>query len=168
MNRSETIASYFMRIAELRDQLGDIGEMVPDRELSTYVLRGLLESWKSFVQSVSGHSKMLKYDRLWVDCSEEGARLATKHGNAYDENWALAARSSDWKGKKKSDRKDFHRRDRRDRRDDRLSSSRSRDKRDYSKVQCFGCKELGNIRRDCPKKRVSKKLLEQRLMMSSP
>ena len=31
MNRSNTIASYFMRIAELRDQLGDISETVPDK-----------------------------------------------------------------------------------------------------------------------------------------
>ena len=60
MSRSKTIASYFMRIAELRDQLGDIGEIVPDRELSTYVLY----SWESFIQSVSGRSKMPKYDRL--------------------------------------------------------------------------------------------------------
>ena len=133
MNRSKFIASYFMRIADLRDQLGDIGEIVTDKELSTYVFRGLLDSWESFVQSVSGHSKMPKYDRLWVDYFEE-ARLVAKHGNAYDESQALAACSSHWKGKKKSDRKDFHRRDRRDIRDDGPSSSRSRDGRDYSKV----------------------------------
>ena len=49
MNRSETIASYFMRIAELRDRLGDIGEIVLNKELSTYILRGLPKSWESFV-----------------------------------------------------------------------------------------------------------------------
>ena len=94
MNKSESVASYFMRIADLRDQLGDILETVPDRELSTYVLRALPDSWESFIQSVSGRSKMPKYDRLWVDYYEEEARLAAKHGNAYDENQALAARAS--------------------------------------------------------------------------
>ena len=94
MNRSESVASYFMRIANLRDQLGDIGEIVQDREISTYILRGLPDSWESFIQSVSGHSKMPKYDRLWADCSEEEARLAAKHGNAYDENQVLTAHSS--------------------------------------------------------------------------
>ena len=49
MNRAESVASYFMRIADLRDQLGDIGETVPDRELSTYILRGLPDSWESFI-----------------------------------------------------------------------------------------------------------------------
>ena len=135
-----------MRIAELRDQWGDIGETVPDKELSTDLLRGLPDSWESFIQSVSGCSKMPKSDRLWVDCSEEEARLAAKHGNAYDENQVLAARSSHQKGKKKFDRKDFYRRYRDDRRYDRPSSSRNRDRRDYLKVQCFGCKELGHIK----------------------
>ena len=51
------------------------------------------------------------------------------------------------------DRKNFYRRDRDDRRYDSLSSSRNRDKRDYSKVQCFGCKELGHFRRDCLKEK---------------
>ena len=31
MNRSDSVASYFMRIVELRDQLGDIGEIVANR-----------------------------------------------------------------------------------------------------------------------------------------
>ena len=75
MNRSESVASYFVRIAKLRDQLGDIGETVPDRELSTYVLRRLPDSWESFIQSVSGRSKMPIYDRLWRSfgrCGSEG------------------------------------------------------------------------------------------------
>ena len=124
--------------------MGDIGEIVLDREISTYVLRGLPDSWESFIQSVSGRSKMPKYDRLWADCSEEEARLAAKHGNAYDENQALAARSSHQKGKKKFVRKDFYRKDGDDRRYDGLSYSSNR--KDYSKVQCFGCKKLGHIK----------------------
>ena len=100
-----------MRIADLRDQLGDMGETVPDIELSTYVLRGLPDSWESFIQSVCGRSKMPKYDRLWTDCSEEEARLVAKHGNSHDENRALAARSSHQKGKKKFIKKDYFKKD---------------------------------------------------------
>ena len=105
MNRSKSVASYFMRIADLRDQLGDIGETVPNKELSTYILRGLPNSWESFIHSVSGCSKMPKYGKLWANCSEEEARFAAKHGNAYDENQAVATRSSHQKGKKKFDRR---------------------------------------------------------------
>ena len=96
---------------------------------------------------------MPKYDRLWANCSEEEARLAAKHGNTYDENQALAVCSSHQKGKKRFDRKDFYRRYRDDRRYDGSSYSSNRDRRDYSKVQCFGCKELGHIKRDFPKEK---------------
>ena len=86
--------------------MGDIGETVPDKELSTYVLRGLPDSWESFIQSVCRRSKMPKYERLWADCSEEEARLAAKHGNSHDENQALAAHSVHHKGKKKFNKND--------------------------------------------------------------
>ena len=152
-NMSKSIASYFMRIANLRDQLGDIGETVLEREISTYILRGLPNSWDSFILTVSGHSTMPKYERLWDDCSEEEARLVAKHGNTYHENQALAARSNHQKGKKKFDMRDFYRRDRDDRRYDRLISSSNRDRRDYLKVKCFGCKELGHFRQDFPKEK---------------
>ena len=49
MNMSESVASYFMRIADLRVQLGDIGEIVSHRDISTYVLRGLPESLESLI-----------------------------------------------------------------------------------------------------------------------
>ena len=138
------IGSYFRRIVELRDQLGDIGEIVSDKYICTYVLRGLPDSCESFIQSASGCSKIPKYDRLWVHCSEEDARLAGKHGNTYDENQALLDHSSHQKGKKKFVMKDFYRKDHDDRRYD--GSSYSSNRKDYSKVQCFGCKELGHIK----------------------
>ena len=95
------------------------------------------------------------YDKLWVDCSKDEARLTAKHGNAYDENQALATSSSHHKGKKKFDRRDLYRRDRDDRRYD--GSSYSSNRRDYSKTQCFGCKELGHIKRDCLKEKGKKR-----------
>ena len=61
MKRSESVDSYFTRVAEIKDQLGNVGEVIPDKELSTYILRGLLDSWESFVQSVSGHDQLPKY-----------------------------------------------------------------------------------------------------------
>ena len=84
--------SYFTRVAEIKDQLGNVGEEIRDKELSIYILRGLLDAWESFVQSVTGCDNLPKYDRLWADCVEEEARLAAKHGGDHDDNQALAAR----------------------------------------------------------------------------
>ena len=67
--------SYFIRVAEIRDQLGNAGEEIPEKELSIYILSGLLNTWESFVQSVTGRDNLPKYDRLWADCVEEESRL---------------------------------------------------------------------------------------------
>ena len=49
MTRSKSVASYFTRVTELRDQLGDIGETIYDKDLSIHILRGFPNSWESFV-----------------------------------------------------------------------------------------------------------------------
>jgi hypothetical protein len=69
MTRADSIASYFMKVSELRDQLGAIGEIVTDREFVMITLNGLRKSWEPFIQSVSGQSKLPKFDCLWADCT---------------------------------------------------------------------------------------------------
>ena len=82
--------------------MGNAGEVVLDKELSIYILRGLPNTWESFVQTVTSRDTLPKYDRLWADCTEEESRLMAKNGEPREENQALAAR---WKGKQK---KSFH------------------------------------------------------------
>ena len=53
MKKSESVDSYFSRIAEIRDQLGNVGEVVLDKDLSIYIVRGLPNTWESFVQTMS-------------------------------------------------------------------------------------------------------------------
>ena len=98
MKKSESEDSYFTRVAEIRDQLGNAGEEIPDKELSIYILRGLPITWESFVQSVTGRDNLPMYDQLWADCTKEESRLMAKTGETREENQALAAR---WKGKQK-------------------------------------------------------------------
>ena len=102
MKKSESIDSYFARIAEIKNQLGNVGEVIPDKELSIYIVRGLPNPWETFVQTVTGRDTLPSYDRLWSNCTEEEARLMAKNGETRDEDQALVAR---WKGKKK---RQFH------------------------------------------------------------
>jgi hypothetical protein len=172
MKKSESVDSYFTRIAEIEDQLGNAGEVVPYKELSIYIVRGLPNTWESFVQTVTGRDSLPKYDRLWSDCTEEESRLMAKNGETHEEDQALAAR---WKGKQK---KLFHQKNqeerpnyrnegrpnnryegrlnnRNDRRfdnkfDRRLVKRRQDKKPDSKKIKCYGCEGYGHIRRDCP------------------
>ena len=60
MNKGETIASYFMRITELRNQLSKNGHVYDENELTMIALRGLPPSWKTFRQGVCARSKLPK------------------------------------------------------------------------------------------------------------
>lgn len=62
ITRADSIASYFMEVSKLRDQLGAIGEIVADREFVMITLNGLPQSWEPFIQSVSGRSKLPKLE----------------------------------------------------------------------------------------------------------
>jgi hypothetical protein len=49
MSKSDTVASYLMRITQIRDQLVAIGEVVDDIELVNVALNGFPGSWEPFV-----------------------------------------------------------------------------------------------------------------------
>ena len=111
MIRANSIASYLMKIFELRDQLSTIEEMVEGRELFMMTLSGLPPSWEAFIQSISGGSELPKFDQLWADCTQEEARLVARgrlHGSQHEESQALTtyAEKGKGKGRKKQGRKD--------------------------------------------------------------
>ena len=98
LKKLESVDSYFARIAEIKNQLGNASEVILDKELSIYIVHGLLNYWETFIQTVIGRDTLPSYDHLWSDCTEEEARLMAKNGETRDEDQALATH---WKGKKK-------------------------------------------------------------------
>ena len=64
MTKSENIASYFMRITELRDKLRSKGDNFEEKELVMTTLSCLPPSWESFIQTISGRTKLPKFDML--------------------------------------------------------------------------------------------------------
>jgi len=48
VSKEEGIASYFMRISEIRDQLQELGDIMFDKEMTTIVLNALLEERGKF------------------------------------------------------------------------------------------------------------------------
>jgi hypothetical protein len=103
MTKSDTVATFFMKISEIRGQLGAIGEIISDRELVMITLNGLPSHWEPFIQSISGRSKLPKFDRLWADCTQEETRLAARgmQCSHHDENQALATHARKSKGKRR-------------------------------------------------------------------
>ncbi|KAH9293142.1 hypothetical protein KI387_041649, partial [Taxus chinensis] len=50
MSKTDTMASYLMKLAELRDQIGAVGDEVKDNELVQIALNGFSPLWHNFVQ----------------------------------------------------------------------------------------------------------------------
>jgi len=53
MTKDDTVASYFVRISQLRDQLQAIEEVIPEKEIVNIALNGLSRSWDAFAVSMN-------------------------------------------------------------------------------------------------------------------
>ena len=78
MTRSDSIATYFMKISELKYHLSSIGESIENRELVMTTLNDLPPSWEPFILSLSGRLTFPKFYRLWENYTQEETRLATR------------------------------------------------------------------------------------------
>ena len=54
MTKSENIASYFMRITELRDKLKSSADNLEEKDLVMTTLNGIPPYCESFIQNISG------------------------------------------------------------------------------------------------------------------
>jgi hypothetical protein len=52
MTNSDNVASYLMRITQIRDQLAVVGETVLDEELVNVALNGFTKAWQRFIMGI--------------------------------------------------------------------------------------------------------------------
>ena len=65
-------------------------------------LNGLPPSWESFIQTISGRTKLPKFDKLWAKCTHEETRIAAcqrLHGTQPKENQAFVSHTKKDKGR---------------------------------------------------------------------
>jgi hypothetical protein len=142
MNKSETIANFFTRISQIKDQLAALGDPVEDVELVTTMLNGFSPSWDPFVQGICARRKLPKFDKLWANCSQEESRLMSKKQKVDDEeNQALAAQVKKRKEREGNPKK----------------PTRPRYKKDASKIRCYSCQKLGHYAFQCSNRNEKEK-----------
>jgi hypothetical protein len=145
MIKYDTTATFFMKISEIRDQLGAIGEIIIDKELVMITLNALPSHWEPFIQSISGRSDLPQFDHLWADCTQEETRLIARglQDSHHNENQALDSHTKKGRRKGRSFSKAFN--------DKKNSTTPGHEQRkDISKIQCFRCDKYGHIERNCP------------------
>jgi hypothetical protein len=107
MAKGESVASYLTRVAQVKDELAVVGEVIADSELVCISLKGFTKDWDMFFKCVVGREKLLDWSRLWDDFTQEeiwersqGKYQEKKDGGASEENVALIGKR---KGKKKGE-----------------------------------------------------------------
>jgi len=112
MNMSDAVATYFIRVSHLKDQLKAIRYFIDDAKVVTVDLNGFPPSWDPFVQGICVRPELPKFERLWIDCVQEEARILSKQSlqrSQDDRTQALTTHAR--KGKRNFSRKDFRSKD---------------------------------------------------------
>ena len=71
MTKSESVTCYLSRITQVRDELGAVGEVIPNTELVRTALNGVAKPWVVFVEAIVARENMPNWDRLWDDIVQE-------------------------------------------------------------------------------------------------
>ena len=91
--------TYFTRVAQIKEQLDAIGDMVEAEEIIMTTLNGLPRDWESFIRGICSRRRLTKFWQLWEDCVQEEERKASREEKLNEnEDQALAVHT---KGKNK-------------------------------------------------------------------
>ena len=69
-------------------------------EIVMTTLNGLPRTWDSFIQGIYSRKKLVNFNRLWEECSQEEARIAAQEEKMGSEDQALTVHSK--KGRRRS------------------------------------------------------------------
>ena len=89
IQNAETIQSYFTIVSQIKEQLEAVDEEVENAEIVVITLNGLPRSWDSFIQGICARNKLVKFNRLWEECSQEEAQIAEQEEKMGSEDQAL-------------------------------------------------------------------------------
>jgi hypothetical protein len=147
MTKGDTISTFFMKISEIKDHLGAIGEIMSDRELVLSTLNNIPKHWEPFLQSINGREKLPTFYRLWTDCTQEELRLINRGvEDSPDHNHAISLHTNKGGRFKRNFRQTF-------RYEKTPSASGHNQRRDVSEIQSFRCDKYGHYERNFPTKK---------------
>jgi hypothetical protein len=75
MEKDESVAYFFTKISQLRDQLVVIGIKVDDDDLVQSIVDGLPSSWETFLARINARENQPNFERLWHDWLQEEGRI---------------------------------------------------------------------------------------------
>ena len=97
----------------------------------------------------------MKFGIVWEDCIQEEARVANREALLREDDQALSTHT---KRRRQSNFKNYSHKDHRP--PNKFQRKRENNKKkDYSKYQCYNCHKIGNLSREFPSKKNTKKYI---------
>ena len=113
-----------------------------DKEMTTMVLNALPDEWGNFISSIYGKKESTSFSELQSLCKIEETEVKAKSDVGPSEQVQAFAAMAKRKGK-------FGK------------FGPQKKKIDMSKIQCYGCREYGHYKRNCPKLKKDNKSKER-------
>ena len=79
MLKGESVTLYLKRLYQVKYELATISVIVSDGDMVRIALKGLTEDWKPFIKGIVAREKLLDWDRLWDDFTQEELRDKDLH-----------------------------------------------------------------------------------------
>ena len=83
------IQSYCTRVSQIKEQLEAVDEEMENAEIVMTTLNVLPRTWDSFIQGIYAKKKLVKFSRLWEECSQEEDWIAAQEENMGSEDQSL-------------------------------------------------------------------------------
>ena len=133
MQKDEGVATYFTRVAQVKDELAAIGDIIPYFELVRIALKGFTKKWEVFVKCIVSREKLPNWFRLWDYFTQEEIRkesLGSQFNEEVENNLALETKLN-------------------------------KNNKDISQVRCYQCGHMGNYALKCHEKKNVKENTER-------
>lgn len=85
MSLWKDVASFLVRVSQLRYHLQGLGRPINDFEETIYVLNEMSSEWRNFAPRIYSKKDSTPFDELWAQCILEESRIKVKDDIRSDE-----------------------------------------------------------------------------------